>query len=97
MDKKIYFNELFIIYGNFLTSKEQEIFRLYYEEDLTMQEIANYKNVSKSGIGSKIKHCEEKLLNYEKNLHINQKQEKILKIINDDKLREQIRKVFREE
>ena len=36
MDKKIYFNELFIIYGNFLTSKEQEIFRLYYEEDLTM-------------------------------------------------------------
>ena len=46
MDKFLYFNELFSLYGKLLTKNEQNIFSLYYEENLSLQEIADNLNVS---------------------------------------------------
>ena len=69
MDKVIYYNELYACYGELLTKKEQEIFTLYYEENLSMGEIAQMKRISRSGVGATVKNVEEKLTNYEKVIH----------------------------
>lgn len=61
MEEFIYYGLLFDIYKKLLNNKSQEFFRLYYEENLTMQEIADNFNVSKSYVGSVIKKTEKKL------------------------------------
>lgn len=70
MNKTIYYNELFTIYKNMLTAKQIDIFSLYYEENLSMQEIADLKKVSKSFIGKLVKDVEYKLDDLEKELHL---------------------------
>ena len=69
MDKVLYYNELFSCYGELLTKKEQDLFSLYYEENLSMGEIAELKEVSRSGIGARIKRIEKKLEHYESIIH----------------------------
>lgn len=65
MDKFFYYNELFSIYKDLLTEKEKEIFSLYYEENLSMGEISENKQISRSAVGSKVKTVEQKLDYYE--------------------------------
>ena len=67
-EEYIYYNALFDSYGALLNEREQEIFKLFYEEDLSLQEIANHRNVSKSAIGSAIKTINKKLAAYEEKL-----------------------------
>lgn len=64
----IYYGELYNIYGFLLTEKQKEIFSLYYEENLSLSEIASYKKVSKSYIGKIITEVKNKLDYYEDNL-----------------------------
>ena len=87
MEKFVYLGLLFDIYKDLLTDKEKVIFSLYYEENLTLQEIADNYNVSKSYIGSVIKRCEKKLEEYETLLNIYKTKEKISSLmdINDIK------------
>ena len=68
MSDFIYYAELYNIYGFLLTEKQKEIFSLYYEENLSLSEIANYKKVSKSYIGKIITDVKKKLDYYEANL-----------------------------
>lgn len=70
MEEFIYYGLLFDIYKTLLNNKSQEFFRLYYEENLTMQEIADEYKVSKSYVGSVIKKTEKKLDELENNLKI---------------------------
>ena len=69
MNEFVYYSELFNIYGFLLTKKQQEIFSLYYEDDLSFSEIAEYMKVSKSYIGKIISQTKKKLDYYEENLH----------------------------
>ena len=46
-EKYIYYNNLFDIYSELLTDKEKETFSLYYQEDLSLSEIADNNNISK--------------------------------------------------
>ena len=64
----VYYGELFNIYGFLLTEKQQDIFSLYYNENLSLSEIAEEKSVSKSYIGKVISDVEKKLDYYEENL-----------------------------
>ena len=68
MNDFIYYGELFNIYGFLLTEKQREIFSLYYEENLSLSEIAEYQKVSKSYIGKIISTTKQKLDYYESNL-----------------------------
>ena len=70
MEKFVYYGELFDIYKDLLAKNVQNIFSLYYEDNLTLQEIADNLNVSKSYIGNIIKKCEKKLDSFEDKLHI---------------------------
>ena len=64
------YNKLFDVYKKLLKEDESKIFSDYYEEDLSMQEIADNYEVSKAAIGKKINNVEKKLENYENNLNI---------------------------
>lgn len=68
MEKFVYYGELFSIYGFLLTEKQREIFSLYYEENLSLSEIAEEKKVSKSYTGKIINDVKKKLDYYEDNL-----------------------------
>ena len=68
MTEFVYYGELYSIYGFLLTEKQKEIFGLYYEENLSISEIAEYKKVSRSYIGKIISETKKKLNYYESNL-----------------------------
>jgi len=88
MEKFIYYNNLYTIYKSLLTEKKQEIFKLYYEDNYSLQEIAEKLNVSKSYIGNSIKNSEKKLTESEKSLKIYQKETIIRKVLNLENIQE---------
>lgn len=93
MKKVVYYNQLFDAYKKLLKEEEQQIFADYYEEDLSMQEIADNITISKSAVGKKIKNIEQKLDTYEQKLKIvekNQILENLLEEKDLDKIKEKI-------
>ena len=52
MNKFLYYNDLFNFYKELLTTKEKEIFALYYEENYSMGEISENLNISRSAVGN---------------------------------------------
>ncbi len=96
-EEYIYYNNLFDIYGELLTAREQEIFNLFYEEDLSLGEIATHSNVSKSSIGKTIKVINQKLEKYEEKLKIPNKKEKIAKILKNNNEYEQVMQILNDE
>ncbi len=100
MDKFAYYNELFLIYKDLIKENNREIFDLYYGENLTMQEIAELKGISKSRVGSIIKNVENKLDNYENKLKIvsnNLKLQKVLELENIDLIKKEIEDILKGE
>lgn len=84
MEKFVKYNKLFDCYEMLLTDKERNSFKDYYEEDLSLQEIAENNNVSRSAIHKTIKIVEEKLDFYESNLKLCYLLDELKKIINAD-------------
>ena len=88
MDKFLYYNDLFNIYKELLTKKEQVIFSDYYEENLSMGEIAENLSITRSAVGSTIKTVEQKLEKYESCLQIRSKNKKLQAVIEEIKDKE---------
>jgi len=100
MEKFLYYNELYLIYKGLINDKTSEIFDLYYGENLSMQEIADIKNISKSRVGIIIKNAENKLDNYERSLKIYEKNNKLRKLMesnNLDEIKNNIEKIIKGE
>ena len=81
MEEYVYYNSLFDIYGNLLTKKEKETFRDYYQEDLSLSEIALENNISRAAVQKTVKNVLEKLKYYEEKLNIYQKNSRLREII----------------
>ena len=93
MEEFVYYNDLFDIYGELLTDKEQEAFRDYYQEDLSLSEIADNKNISRSAVQKMVKTVLEKLNYYEEKLHVlglNKKLRELLQYQDIDKIKKEI-------
>ena len=86
MEKFFYYNNLYLIYKDLLKENNREVFDLYYGENMTMQEIADLKRVSKSRIGIIIKNVEQKLDNYESILKLNERNTKLKELLEVDNL-----------
>ena len=100
MEKFLYYNELYLIYGKLINENNSEIFDLYYGENLSMQEIADIKNISKSRVGLVIKNVLNKLDNYEEKLKIYEKNNKLndlLEVDDIEKIKIELEKIIKGE
>lgn len=92
-------NELFDLYGSLLTTKEQEIFKLYYEEDLSLSEISENLHISRSAISKTLKTGENKLMSFEekiKKLTLKQELKNILKEEDVKEIKKRITEIIEE-
>ena len=87
LEKSIYINELYDLYGSLLTKKQQEIIELYYCEDLSLSEISEQFNISRNAVYDCLKKGIKQLENYEKELKLHQKEEELTKFFNEIKLK----------
>ncbi len=94
MEKQIYLGDLFAIYGDLFTEKQQACFQDYYFHNLTLSEMSENYGVTRNAIHKKLKETEEKLLFYENTLHIYEKNKKILSLIQEKELREKIEEIL---
>lgn len=61
---------LFDFYGEMLTDKQRNVFELYYEEDLSLAEIAESQDITRQGVRDSIKRAEAQMLEMEERLHV---------------------------
>ncbi len=63
-------SELLDAYGALLTERQRDCLDLYYNENLTLAEIAAYFHISRQAVHDAMRHGEEQLLSYEAALHL---------------------------
>lgn len=68
MEKKVELNWLLDFYGALLTDHRREIMRMYLEEDLSLQEIADAMDITRQGVHDAILHAGKQLERYEAQL-----------------------------
>ena len=66
MDEQLELTMLFDFYGEMLTKKQREYFRLHYMEDLSPSEIAESEGISRQGVWENLRRTEETLREMEK-------------------------------
>ena len=67
---RVELTNLFDIYESLLTDREKEIFKYYYYEDLSLSEIGENLNITRTGVFNTIKKVEEKLIQFEASLKL---------------------------
>lgn len=86
MIKHVRIGILLDIYGSLLTNRQLQILNTYYNEDMSLSEIAEEFDISRQGVLDNVKKGEKKLLEYEEKLHILENQEnrknKLDKVLN---------------
>ena len=90
MEKKVEISILLEIYGNLLTEKQKEYMNYYYNEDLSLSEIAENDGITRQAVMRILQKSSKKLEEYEQKLQIMEKQKKIKNNI------EQLRKELKE-
>lgn len=68
---------LFDFYGDILTEKQRELFDLYYNEDLSLAEIAEHLGITRQGVRDSIVRSEEILRKFEDKLGLAEKYGKL--------------------
>ena len=70
IEKALHINRLLDIYGRLLTKQQFEIMSDYYYCDLSLSEISENKNISRTAVSDAIKTATKKLDKFEKSLGI---------------------------
>ena len=74
MEKKVEISILLDIYSNLLTEKQYEFLNDYYNNDLSLSEIAENEGITRQAVRDNLKKGESKLFEYEEKLGIMRKQ-----------------------
>lgn len=93
----VYVNNLFDCYNSLLTTKESLVFKDYYFNDLTLAEIADNNQVSRSAIQKTIKKAINKMEKYESQiglLNLQIKLKKCLEIDEISKIKKELEKII---
>ena len=70
MDKNVEICLLLDFYGKLLTDRQREIMALYYEDNLSLTEVAEELNISKQGVSDSLKRSEKVLYETEEKLQL---------------------------
>lgn len=84
--EKEYLIGLYDIYSGLLTEKQREYFEMYYFQDYSLGEIANYLNITRNAIFDQIKKASKQLEHFEEILSLKKKEEERNKIIDQYEL-----------
>ena len=87
MEEKIKIGILFGIYGELLTKKQYELLNDYYNNDLSLSEIAENNNITRQAVNDVINKGKNKLIEIEEKLCF------LKKMLNQEK---QIKKIINE-
>lgn len=68
MAKDLHITFLLDFYGDMLTDKQREVVECYYNEDLSLAEIAQEKGITRQGVRDSIKRAEQQLIEMEERL-----------------------------
>lgn len=83
MEKNLRYSALLSIYGALLTDKQLDAMEYYYDEDLSLGEIAENTCISRQGVRDFIKRGEEMLDLYEEKLGLYEKMKLVSRIEKD--------------
>ncbi len=79
--KNLEISVLLDIYSALLPEKQKTALDYYYNEDLSLSEIAENVGISRQGVRDQIKHAEAQLFELENALHLYEKAQKTEEII----------------
>ena len=68
MDKRVEMSWLLDFYGPLLTERRAQVARAYYEEDLSLSEIADEQGITRQGVHDAIRNIESQLRAFEARL-----------------------------
>ena len=68
MAKDLSISYLLDFYGQMLTDKQREVTEFYYNDDLSLAEIADHCHITRQGVRDSIKRAEVQLREYEEKL-----------------------------
>jgi len=71
--KNMEFALLYDFYGEMLTEKQRNVIELYYEDDLSLSEIAQDQNITRQGVRDAIKRAEAQMLEMEERLRLKER------------------------
>lgn len=74
---------LFDYYSDCLGDKQREVFDYYYNEDLSLAEIAEKFGITRQGVRDSVKRTEQQLIELEGKLHLCQRSVKLKKLAKD--------------
>lgn len=101
MDKNIHISMLLEMYGKLLTNKQADVLDLYYNQNLSLSEIAEELNITRQGVRkslvdgeNRLFDIEEKLCFLKEKLDRNELLTKIIEETSDNKIKEQLLKLL---
>ena len=83
MEKNIHISMLLEIYGKLLTAKQYDMIDLYYNQNLSLSEIAEEVNITRQGVRKNLVDAENKLFDYEEKLQILKHKLETLQIVEE--------------
>ena len=82
-DKNLRVSVLLDHYGAMLTDKQREVIDLYYNDDLSLAEIAEQEGITRQGVRDNIKRGEAQLLEMEEKLHAARRFERLAALVSE--------------
>ncbi len=83
MAKNLEISYLLDFYGECLTEKQRSFIDFYYNDDLSLSEIAENENITRQGVRDAIKRAENTLIDLENKLGFAKKNSELTKCLND--------------
>ena len=81
--KKLHYGIYNDFYSGMLTNRQSEVIRMYYDEDLSLNEIAERLSISPQGVMDALKHGEKSLDSFEEKLGLVKKSNLCIELLEE--------------